>query len=326
MTPFKKGIAIVLAGGFLTATCFTFAFPQGAVTLVQLVLGGTLVSNSNPLPVSGSLSLAGTTSNASSAVATSSTNVPVVSYNYAFNGTTWDQLTSLTLGAKHSLTAAIVDGSGNQITSFGSTTSNTPVSPGAATATTGTLAGEQYNTTLPSPTNGQQLSVQAGPQGDLFVSSPGQTVPNFSITTSNNTVTTGKSIGGLITITNAARVSGTAGNPGTGGMIQSVVLNFKDAIGSVPMDLYFWNANPTNSTCTDNTTFVESYTDVGQLGIVHMTDLTAGNTAALGQANNLAIPYAIASGTSIYMCIVTRGSAAITGVANANATIGLLRN
>ena len=148
MTPFKKGIAIVLAGGFLTATCFTFAFPQGAVTLVQLVLGGALVSNSNPLPVS--------------------------------------------------------------------TTSNTPVSPGAATATTGTLAGEQYSTTLPSPTNGQQLSVQAGPQGDLFVSSPGQTVPNFSITTSNNTVTTGKSIGGLITITNAARVSGTAGNPGTG--------------------------------------------------------------------------------------------------------------
>lgn len=208
----------------------------------------------------------------------------------------------------------------------GSTTSNTPVAPGAATATTGTLGGTQFNTTLPTPTNGQQLSVQSGPQGDLFVSSPGQTVPNFPITTSNNTVTTGKSIGGLITITNAARVSGTAGNPGTGGIIQSVVLNFKDAIGSVPMDLYFWNASPTNSTCTDNTTFVESFTDVGQLGIAHMTDFTAGNTAALGQANNLAIPYAISSGTSIFLCIVTRGSAAITGTTNANATIGLMRN
>jgi hypothetical protein len=37
-------------------------------------------------------SLTGTTSNAGSGVATSSTNVPTVSYNYGFNGTTWDQL------------------------------------------------------------------------------------------------------------------------------------------------------------------------------------------------------------------------------------------
>ena len=208
----------------------------------------------------------------------------------------------------------------------GSTTSNTPVAPAAATATTGTLEGCQYNTALPTPTNGQQMAVGCGPQGDLFVSSPGQTVPNFPITTSNNTVTTGKSIGGLITITNAARTSGTAGNPGTGGTFQSIVLNFKDAIGSIPMDIYLWNVNPTNSTCTDNTTFVESFTDVGQLGIIHMTDFTAGNTAALGQANNLAIPYAISSGTSLFMCIITRGSAAITGTTNANVTVGLMRN
>ena len=38
------------------------------------------------------VSLGGTTSNASSGVATSSTNNPSVSYNYGFNGTTWDQL------------------------------------------------------------------------------------------------------------------------------------------------------------------------------------------------------------------------------------------
>ena len=128
------------------------------------------------------------------------------------------------------------------------------------------------------------------------------------------------------TITNAARVSGTAGNPGTGGFIQSVVLNFKDAIGTIPMDVYFYNANPTNSTCTDNTTFVNSYTDVGIVGIAHVTDWTAGNTAATGQINNLAIPYAISSGTSLFACIVTRASAAITNTTNANITVGLARN
>ena len=53
MTAFKKGIAIVLAGGFLAAAVIGFAYPQGAGTLVQLVLGGTLVSSTNPLPVTG---------------------------------------------------------------------------------------------------------------------------------------------------------------------------------------------------------------------------------------------------------------------------------
>lgn len=37
-------------------------------------------------------SVVGTTSNASSGVATSSTNLATVAYNYGFNGTTWDQL------------------------------------------------------------------------------------------------------------------------------------------------------------------------------------------------------------------------------------------
>ena len=40
----------------------------------------------------GTFPVSGATSNASSAVATSSTNVSSVAYNYGFNGTTWDQL------------------------------------------------------------------------------------------------------------------------------------------------------------------------------------------------------------------------------------------
>jgi hypothetical protein len=53
----------------------------------------------NPITVQGIASMtpllvtsAGTTSNASSAVATSATNQATVAYNYAFNGTTWDQI------------------------------------------------------------------------------------------------------------------------------------------------------------------------------------------------------------------------------------------
>lgn len=47
----------------------------------QLKITGTVTAN-----------VSGTTSNATSGVATSATNMPVVSYNYGFNGTTWDQL------------------------------------------------------------------------------------------------------------------------------------------------------------------------------------------------------------------------------------------
>lgn len=88
--------------GLLLATLLpllpTLLTPAGAQQVNMYWASGTglttwnPVSSGNPLPVTGSLTLAGTTSNASSGVATSSTNLPTVSYNYGFNGTTWDQL------------------------------------------------------------------------------------------------------------------------------------------------------------------------------------------------------------------------------------------
>lgn len=58
MTPFKKGILLVFAAGVIAATTITFAYPQGAASLVQILLGGGggVVSSSNPLPVSGTFS------------------------------------------------------------------------------------------------------------------------------------------------------------------------------------------------------------------------------------------------------------------------------
>jgi hypothetical protein len=50
MTPFKKGIALIFAGGFIALISIGVAFPQ-AVSNVQLWVGGLLVSSSNPLPV-----------------------------------------------------------------------------------------------------------------------------------------------------------------------------------------------------------------------------------------------------------------------------------
>lgn len=124
----------------------------------------------------------GTTSNASSGVATSSTNSPVVSYNYVFNGTTWDQLTSFTLGSKHAATVAIVDGSGAQITAFGSTAPNTPLTAGAATATAGLLPGCRYTSTIPTLTDTQQAAAQFDVNCHLIVASTNIILPTANFT------------------------------------------------------------------------------------------------------------------------------------------------
>ena len=102
-----------------------------ATTPLQVSLANT-GSNSTAVTVTGaggSFPVTGATSNASSAVATSSTNVPSVAYNYAFNGTTWDQLQDdASKNLKVAVNAALPAGTnviGHVITDSGSTTAVT---------------------------------------------------------------------------------------------------------------------------------------------------------------------------------------------------------
>lgn len=88
--------------------------------------------------ISGSVAVVGTTSNASSGVATSATNIPNVSYNYNFNGTTWDQAKTL---------------------------------PGVPTTGVGVPAAglaSVFNSTLPTYTNGQYGALQMSSRGALL--------------------------------------------------------------------------------------------------------------------------------------------------------------
>ena len=74
------------------AVAFLGVYNSGAPTLTNGQVGFAQLDVNGQLKIAGSFSAAGTTSNATSAVATSSTNTPNVAYNYGFNGTTWDQL------------------------------------------------------------------------------------------------------------------------------------------------------------------------------------------------------------------------------------------
>lgn len=147
------------------------------------------------------------------------------------------------------------------------------------------------------------------------------------LTTSNATIATGQSIGGLQTLTSAVRISGSLGASGTSGLIQSVLVSFKDAVAGTSIDIYFFNANPTGSTCTNTSAFALADADRDKvIGVVHMTDFTASNTAVVGQSQNQAMPFGVASATSIYACVVARAPFIITSTANASLITRVLRN
>jgi hypothetical protein len=297
------------------------------------------VSAANPLPVTGALSIAGTTSNASSGVATSATNLPTVSYNYGFNGTTWDQISTITVGSKHSVTTAIVDASGNQITTFGGAATTSNASSGVATSST-----NQANVVWLYGFNGttwDQLQVDGSKNlkittqtaevaGENHVGEVGGNLLPITndMTTSAATVTTGQSIGGIQTLANAVRVSGALGASGTSGYIQSLTVTFTDAVGSGPLDVYFYNATVTTGTnCQNATAFVLQNGDRDKvLGIAHVTDFTSSNTAVVAQASNLAIPFGLSSSTSLFACVVARASFVIASTANASLKVNVVRN
>lgn len=103
---------------------------------------------------SGSTTVVGSASNASSGVATSSTNVPNVSYNYGWNGTTWDQLKTAP--------AIATTGVGLQ----------------------GTGIASVFMTTLPTYTNGQYGMLQMGSRGALSVYNVTSTTASDAMTNS----------------------------------------------------------------------------------------------------------------------------------------------
>jgi hypothetical protein len=149
-----------------------------------------------------------------------------------------------------------------------------------------------------------------------------------AMTTTSATTTTGQSIGGIQTLANAVRVSAALGSSGTSGYIQSVVVTFTDAVGSGPLDVYFYNATVTTGTnCQNDTAFVLQDADRTKvLGVVHVTDFTSSNTAVVAQANNLSIPFGLASSTSLFACVVARASFVIAGTANAALKVNVVRN
>ncbi len=164
--------------------------------------------------------------------------------------------------------------------------------------------------------------------GGSATAGSGQTFPiTNDMVTTNATTTTGQSIGGLQTLANAVLTSAALGANNTSGYIQDVIVSFTDAVATSQLEVWYFNANPTGSTCTNDSAFILANADRDKvIGVVSITDFKAGNTAVLTQAHNQSMGYGVASGTSIFACVVARGSFVITSTANASLQTNVLRN
>ena len=119
------------------------AYNSALPTLATGNVGWIQCDSSGRLLVSGTFSAGGTTSNATSGQATSATNSPSVSYNYLYNGTTWDQWLDNT-----------VTGAGNTaVVAFGGGAGTTSGALAPATAATGKIT--VTSTSITASTNTQ---------------------------------------------------------------------------------------------------------------------------------------------------------------------------
>lgn len=164
--------------------------------------------------------------------------------------------------------------------------------------------------------------------GELHVGEFGNnqtTVTN--VLTIGTTYAAAQAVGGLQTLAGAARVSATAGLSGTSGNVLSTVLMFNAAIGTVAFDVFYFNASPTASTCTDAVAFALAAADRDKVvAVAHVTDWTPGNAVSTGQALGPPIPYTLNNATSLFACVVARAAPpALTAGANASLSARVLR-
>lgn len=145
----------------------------------------------------------------------------------------------------------------------------------------------------------------------------------------------GNALGGLMTIANAARISGSAGAAGTGGILAGLQLNSKAIQTGVQVDIFIFDANPTGSTCTDKTAFVLANADFDKVVGILTIPSTAANgagwfgattTGAVGIPTYFPISYDLASATSIYACAVVRAAITPGSTSDISFKVNLLRN
>ncbi len=113
----------------------------------------------------------------------------------------------------------------------------------------------------------------------------------------------GDLLGAKLSFANAVRGSGNHT-----GLIQAVIITDLEK-QSIETDLIFFDTDPSNTTFTDNDALDIDDTDLLTIiGVATVADWSALNDNSVGQALNLAIPFNLGTGTTLYGALVTRGA------------------
>lgn len=208
--------------------------------------------------------------------------------------------------------------------------------PSFSSITDGTTKAKVEPASTPAAVTDAALAVAPIPS-ELHVGETGSNQIKVQVaqTVTASAYSAGNALGGLMTIANAARVSGTAGNSGTGGIVTGMQLNSKAIQSAVQVDVFFFDANPTGSTCTDKSAFVIANADFDKVvGIMTIPSTPANGAGWFGATTtgSVAIPtyfpvtYDLASATSIYACAVVRAAITPGSTSDISFKFNMLRN
>lgn len=266
----------------------------------------------------------------------------VYNRNMVFNGTTWDRWQgAISIASGKVASGAFASGSiasgavASGAYAAGSIASGAMVDLGAqADAVCGSSTGSCSLVALIKFLN--TAATAATPAGEFHIGEVASNQIKVQVAqtvTSASAYASGNAVGGLMTIAGAARVSGSLGAAGTGGILTGLMMNSK-SLQTTQVDVFLFDANPTTSTCTDKTAFSLATADFDKvIGVVTIPGTAAngagwyaGTVGSTGVATYYPVTYDLASSTSMFACAVTRGTPTYTATTDVSFKFNILRN
>ena len=158
------------------------------------------------------------------------------------------------------------------------------------------------------------------PAGDNYIGKQGGDVLIVSQApaVSTSAYATGDVVGALLTFASIVRGAGLVG-------LVQLARVFSKSAQTTQLDLILFNANPAESTITDNAAFVLHANDYAKvLGVVPITSWSALGTASIGQSIANGLPVKPASGTTLYGVLVARGALTLGSTSDITVNLGVI--